>query len=166
MALAIQMGTAGSGRTLVPPAPSPWPPGSLSGLTAGCSVEEGTHLAPTGSAEEDLGGREGRGLCGWAPQAKGQRARYRGHRQQRSLAPLAPFPAAKEASSMPHRKPLPAPQHTAAPGERRCSQSSARRGKSKIKAVWRRERQRRREGKGEPDPIWLHQWDQWLPSVR
>lgn len=70
---------------------------------------------------------------------------------------------------MPRRQPLPGPQRAAAPGEvmfPACFQPSARRGKSEIKAAWRRERERRREGTGEPDRIWLHQWDQWLPSVR
>lgn len=33
-------------------------------------------------------------------------------------------------------------------------------------SVEERERQRNREGTGEPDRIWLHQWDQRLLSVR
>lgn len=161
MALAIQVGTASSGRTLVAPAPSPWPPKSLSGLTA----EEG-HSPGSTRLCRGRPGREGRerALCGWAPQAEGQRAGCPGHRQQRSPpAPLTPFTAAKEASSMPHRQPLRL-RSALLPRERRCSQPSTRRGKSK--ATWRRERQRRREGTGEPDPIWLHQWDRSVAAQR
>lgn len=44
-------------------------------------------------------------------------ARCLGHRQQCSLASLAPLTAAKEASSMPRRQPLPGPQLAAAPRE-------------------------------------------------
>lgn len=103
---------------------------------------KGTYLAPPGSAEGDVEGREGRDLC--ADVLPKQRGSV-GHRQQCWLAPLGPLRAAKEASSMPRRQLLPGSAALLLPPERRRSQLSARRDKSEIKAAWRRERQRRRE---------------------
>lgn len=73
-ALASQVGTVGSGRPLVPPAPSPLPPESLSELTAGCSGEEGHSPGCTGLCR-GRPGREGRErpLCGCAlPRERGR----------------------------------------------------------------------------------------------
>lgn len=96
---------------------------------------------------------------------RGAAAGRLGHRQQHSLAPLAPLVAAKEASSMPRwQLPLDSVAQRFCPW--RGKAPSRERSESEIKAAWRRERQRRRERTKEPDRIWLHQWDQWLPSVR
>lgn len=74
MAPAIQVGTAGSVRTLVPPRRlAPGHPGS-SGQQDDLG-RKGTHLAPPGSAEEDLEGREGRALCVDGPPGRGAAAR-------------------------------------------------------------------------------------------
>lgn len=146
-----QVGSVDSGRTLAPPGPSPQPPESLSEFTAGCSGlglggGNNTHLASPGSAEEDLEGKEGREL--WVdglPRQRGTAGRL-GHRQQRSLTPLAPLEAAKKASSMPRRQLLPGSAHNAAaPGEAMFPVELQERSKSEIKAAWMRERQRRRE---------------------
>ena len=100
------------------PAPSPWPAGSLSGLTAGRSREEGqlTWLHQALQRKTWRGGK-GESCVLMGSRGWGQQPGRLGHRQQRSLAPLAPFTAAKEAASMPHRQPLPAPQRAAAQGE-------------------------------------------------
>lgn len=74
LAPAIQVGTAGSVRTLVPPRRlAPGHPGS-SGQQDDLG-RKGTHLAPPGSAEEDLEGREGRALCVDGPPGRGAAAR-------------------------------------------------------------------------------------------
>lgn len=140
-------------------------PGHVSGLTAGCSGEE-EHSPGSAGLCRGRSGQEGtEDLC--VDVLLGQRGSSRGlgHRQQHSLAPLAPLVAAKEASSMPRWQ---LPFDSAA--QRFCpwrgNAPSRERSESEIKAAWRRERQRRRERTKEPDRIWLHQWDQWLPSVR
>lgn len=104
-----------------------------------------------GSAEEDLEGRERRDLCVVGSPGRRAAARHLGHRQQCSLAPLAPLTAAKEASSMPRRQPLRGAQRAAAPGEVMFLAERKERQKRNQSGVEERERQRRREGTGEPD---------------
>lgn len=153
LAMAIQVGTVGSGRPLVPPPPSPLPPESLSELTAGCSGEKGHSPGSTGLCR-GRPGREGRErpLCGCAPQGEGQRRRL-GHRQRRARSPLAPLEAAKEASSMPRQAaPAGSAAHCCCP--QRGDVPSRAQGEARAKSKQRggeRERQRRRERTREPD---------------
>lgn len=171
-ALASQVGTVGSGRPLVPPAPSPLPPESLSELTAGCSGEEGHSPGSTGLCR-GRPGREGRErpLCGCAlPRERGSGddawVTGSGARWLLSLLSLLlrlpkrllPCPAGSSCLAL--QRTAAAPREAMFPAERKERQE---RNQSSVEE---RERQRRRERTREPDRIWLHQWDQWLPSVR
>jgi len=168
LALAIQVGTVGSGWPLVPPALSPLPPQSLSELTAGCSGEEGHSPGSTGLCR-GRPGREGREspLCGRAlPRERGSGDAGVTGSGARSLLPLLsrlpkrllPCPAGSSCLAL--QRTATAPREAIFPAERKGRQE---RNHSSVEES---ERQRRRERTGEPDRIWLHQWDQRLPSVR
>ncbi|KAL1780916.1 hypothetical protein HispidOSU_019494 [Sigmodon hispidus] len=131
-----------------------------------------TYLASADPAEGDLEENEKRDLSvdDELPR-QGTADRRLGHRQRGTFASLG---ATGKAASMPHTQPLlsGSAANANAPGKKTVMLAGQRvsaleeRGKSEIKAAWKRERQRDREGTGEPDRIWLHQWDQRLLSVR
>lgn len=161
-ALAIQVGTIGSGRTLVPPAPSPWPPESLLESRVGCFGEEG-HLPGSTRLCRGRRGREGRErpLCGCAPQAEGQRG------SQAAVLACSSWSAqgcqggffhALQAAPAWLRSTAAAPGEATFPAERKERQE---RNQSSVE-----EREAEEERMREPDRIWLHQWEPWLPSVR